>query len=352
MSAAIVGRVAVSRVSAAARASRPRWPPEKHERLGGVAVAAARGAEPKAERVGTVAEHAAGSGSGNAGPGGDERLVERVGGRVAVLRGRSGRSRDGVVEPVGNGRSHGARMVVSGGVAVRQLTGESEVKRQAQRIQIGPRIAPPARQQFRRRIVRRAGERTRRGDSELAVEPCGAEVGQAVSPVGIEQDVLRFDVAVKDAMPVGSCERGRDIAAEPDRLFGGKRASIPDLHLEVGAGDVLHEDEAPGPFLDEVVYRHDVLVRQSPHRLHLTAHPFPGDFRRRGWRHEQLERHVPAELAIAGEIDHRIAAAAQLAADLPPVAEHGARSEIRSAHWAVMRPRTSSALERQPSWGE
>ena len=69
-----------------------------------------------------------------------------------------------------------------------------------------------------------------------------------------------------------------------------------------------------GPVLEEIEHRDDVGVGEPAHRLDLAPHPLARHLRGGGRRHQQLERDLGVELAVAGEVDDRIAAPADLAA--------------------------------------
>ena len=98
----------------------------------------------------------------------------------------------------------------------------------------------------------------------------------------------------------------------------------------------------------ELVDRNDVRMGERADHLHLTPHPLPRQLGGRGRRDQQLHGHVGAEPAVARQVHDGVAAAPQLAADFPAVAQHRAGREV-AAH--RMRPSTSRALARQPSSG-
>jgi hypothetical protein len=222
------------------------------------------------------------------------------------------------------------------------------VQGQPQSIEVGARVAAAAGQDLRRGVVGRAGERAGRGDAGLAVEASRAEVGQPKAPVGVEEHVLGLHVPVEDAPAVRRAEGGSQIPAQTHGLVGRERPPFGHSDMEVRAGHVLHDDEAPGTFFHEVVDGDDVLVGERPDDLHLAAHALAGDLggRRRGY--QQLHRHLGVQLEVTGEVHDRMASAAELPADDPPAAETGSGFQVGLAHGPI-RPRTSRALERQPS---
>ena len=299
-----------------------------------------------------------------------KRLVERGGRRKPVFRRRRRRMGHHVVEPGRDARARRAAVGIlraegvggrCGEVRVGKIAGERVVQREAQRVDVGARVAAAAGQHLGRRVGQRAGERAAAGDAELPVELGGPEVGEARAAVGIEQDVLRLDVAVEDAAPVRRRERPGHVATQAHGRVRVERPALAHPDLQVGAADVLHDDEAPRPFFEEVEHRDDVGVGEAAHRLDLAPHPLARHVGRRGRRHQQLERDLGVELAVAGEVDDRVAAPTELAADLVAPTEQRARGEIArarrlpratssGAHCPTsIRWSTSSALLRQPS---
>ena len=236
------------------------------------------------------------------------------------------------------------------GRPVRQTTGEREVEAQSQGVYVGAGIAAAAGENLRRGVGERARECPGAGDAELPVELGGTEIRETGTTVGLEEDVGRLHVAVENAAPVSGGQRGRDIAADLGRELRVERTPLAHTHLEIGARHVLHHDEAPRAVFQQVEHRDDVRVRESAHYLHFSTHPLAGEpGRRRGW-HEELDRHVGTDRAVAREIDDRVAAPTELATHFVPVEQHGAwREERRRRHFVPSRPRTSRALARHPS---
>ena len=270
-----------------------------------------------------------------------------------VARATTSSSQAGTAGTVARGRKPVAagvgRQVGRG--ALGKVAGERVVEREAHRVEVGARVAAAAGQRLGGGVGQGARERAAPGDAELAVELGGAEIGEAGAAVGIEQDVLRLDVAVEDAVPVRGAEGGGDVAAQPDGGVGVEPAALGDPHLEIRAADVLHHDEAPRPLFEKIEDRDDVRVGEPADRLYLAAHPLAGHLGGRGRRDEQLEGDVGVERPVAREVDDRVAAAADLADDLVAALEQGAGREIaRRGHGAASRRRsTSIALLRQPS---
>ena len=225
-------------------------------------------------------------------------------------------------------------MAVTAGVGAadrgpcRELAGERIVQRHAECVFVGPRVAAPAGELLRRRIVGRADETAGLGHGLLPGQPCRAEVGEPCPAVGREQDVLRLDVAMEDAVAVGGGERRGDLTPEACHGVGVERPALSHAHGEVGARDILHHDETPRPVVDDVVHGDDVRVAELPHRLNLAAQPLAREPRRGGRGHQQLDRHVGTDATVARAIYDREAAAPDLIRDLVAILQDDARSEI------------------------
>ena len=173
----------------------------------------------------------------------------------------------------------------------------------------------------------------------------------ALAAVGVEQNVLRLDVAMEDTPAVCGRERRRDVPPGPDRGIGIEHAAVANPHLQVRPRHVLHDDEAPRPLFQEVEHRDDVGVGEGAHRLDFASHALARHLGGGGRRHQQLERDVGLELAVTRQVDDRVPASTDLPDDLIAPAEDGAGREVgRLGHCLpFIRPSTSCALWRQPS---
>jgi hypothetical protein len=151
---------------------------------------------------------------------------------------------------------------------------------------------------------------------------------------------------------VGGGQSAGDVAPQAGGLVGAQGSAGADPLGEVGTVHVLHDHEAPRPFLEEIVDPDDVRVGQAADRLYLSPHALARQLGPGGRRHQELDGDGPVEVAVAREVDDREAAAAQLADDLVAAGEDVTGREVgRLDHDPeVSRPRTSTAFERQPSW--
>src|SRR5213075_1390982 len=140
------------------------------------------------------------------------------------------------------------------------------------------------------------------GHGLLARQPRRAEIGETGAAIGGKQDVLRLDVPMYDAQSVGRGERGGDLTSPTRRGVGIERATLAHPHGEVRTRDVLHHDKAPRAVVDHVVHTDDVGVAELPDGLHFATQPLAREARRRGWRHQELERDIGADATVAGAV--------------------------------------------------
>ena len=103
---------------------------------------------------------------------------------------------------------------------------------------------------------------------ELARDP---EVGQLRPALGVDQDVLRLDVAVDHVAGVGDGEAAGDLDRVGERLLGVERADPGDPLLQRLPFDVLEDDVGVAAVLAGVDHRDDVGVGELGDRARLLA---------------------------------------------------------------------------------
>ena len=129
-----------------------------------------------------------------------------------------------------------------------------------------------------------------------------------------QQQVLRLDVAVHDALAVGGVEAFRDLQGERLHVFYGEAFSTQSL-LERHSLDQLHRDERLVPGIADVVDHGDVWVIQRRCRPGLVDESLFGGWREGQVGREELEGHQSFESDIAGLVDDSHAALSELVED-------------------------------------
>ena len=141
--------------------------------------------------------------------------------------------------------------------AKRLLAGEALVEHDAHRKQVAPRVGRPALQHLWRHVGGRPrhAERLELGRGPRvrllvakALEPRDAEVKELWRPRGGDHDVLRLQVAVDHAAPVGDVERRSDSVDEVEGRPHAERTA-PQPRRQRLALHVLHGDEVATAFV-------------------------------------------------------------------------------------------------------
>ena len=109
--------------------------------------------------------------------------------------------------------------------------GEHLIEDDPHRVDVGALVDRRAARLFRREVLRGADDRA--DLRHLARAGAGdPEVGHLQPPVRVDDDVVRLDVAVDDAVSVGEAERGQHLARVVDRDPDRRRASADDQLLQ------------------------------------------------------------------------------------------------------------------------
>jgi hypothetical protein len=153
----------------------------------------------------------------------------------------------------------------------------------------------------------------------VAIQSGRPEVHESGSTIAVQENVLRFDVAVENPARMSRGERSGDARADPNDVVNRDGSSTSYLLTEIASADPLHHDEAPRPVLLEIVQSDDVRMQEAAHCFDLPSHPLACDLRRR-WRwHQQLDGHIVRQLVVAGSIDNGVSSAADLLLELVPL---------------------------------
>ena len=208
------------------------------------------------------------------------------------------------------------RLAVEGRLSRQEL-----VEDDAERVEIRARIDLAAARLLGREVLRRPHDRARLGHLARpgARDP---EVRHLHAALAVDEDVVRLDVAVDDAMPVREAERGEDLARVLDRDVDRSGAAADDQLLEGAAVEELHRDVVRVLRVAAVVDRDDVRVVERRGVLRLAAEALDELVVVRVAVVEDLDRDAAAELLVLGEVDVRHAARSELAHDpVAPVEE-------------------------------
>ena len=123
------------------------------------------------------------------------------------------------------------------------------------------------------------------------------------------------------AAPVGERERVGQLGGDPGRGHGRQRPLLAHDLAQRATFDVLHHDVVGAPLLPPVVHRADVGVVQAGRVLGLPPEPLDEARVAGELGEEHLDRDVPAELAVDGEVDVGHPPPGQLPLDLVPVGD-------------------------------
>jgi hypothetical protein len=228
------------------------------------------------------------------------------------------------------------------------LSGQALVERDAQRVDVRPRVDLPESRLdlLGRGVLGRAAEVPDARDRERFLGERQPEIEEERATVGRDAHVRGLHVAVDDAGRVRALERPRDVPRVTDR--GGdvhRRAGAPRRleHLvEARTLDDFHGEVGDALVLAGVVDADDVLVPElrDPLRLALEA---PARRRReRELRANDLERDAALEEPVLGEVHATHAALAHAREDLVGAELLEVRARRRSGPDRT-RPRSSAA---------
>ncbi len=132
-----------------------------------------------------------------------------------------------------------------------------------------------------------------------------AEVGDLRAVLGVDDHVVRLEVAMDDAALVRELGRAKDLDAEVDRAGGQQRPVLRDDLLQRAALEMLHRDVVGAVPLTAVVHRHDVRVLQAGGTRRLAPEPLDELRVLREAPVQDLQRDITAELQVLGAIHVR-----------------------------------------------
>ncbi len=304
----------------------------------------------RARSVGTAgcAPTAAGADGGLEGPSELRGVHEAVGGRARQRLGDD--TFDRLRHLAENAQARGRLTQAAGddrlgrATGERRFAGEHLVEDAAQGVDVAPAIELPLRARLLRAHVHRSAERDAGLGQPLAtggVERPGDTEVREHTVIAREQDVLRLDVTVHDALPVGMAQGIGDLERDPDgvsqrelRLAG---QSLPKRL----ARDVRHREpeglhRAAGrrrrPALED---RQDVGMLETGGDLDLP-HEALGAQRVGQLRAQHLEGDQPIVPEIARQVDRGHAPPAELALEQVAVTKRVAQGRVTDSHGSCL----------------
>ena len=149
-----------------------------------------------------------------------------------------------------------------------------------------------------------------------------AEVGDLHVPVGAQQHVLWFDIAVDDPRSVGEGQRSSHLEGHGGGRFGVEGAAAGNDRRQAVPADVLHDDEVAVPLASPVVDADDVGVAQPGCGVGLAPQALGESGIVGELRVQHLECHVPVQLPVAGQVHAGHASLRQAAHEFVAPAEN------------------------------
>ena len=180
----------------------------------------------------------------------------------------------------------------------RQASGQQLEGEDPDRVQVAARISGLPADLLGGQVLHRPRHRAGLGRRAVGVGPGEAEVGHLGRAIRRDDDVLRLDVAVHDALAVRVIDRGEDLPEDVRRLRGRepplRREDVP----QARAPDELHHHVVDAVDRAPVVHGRDVRVIQHCGRASLPAEPVdePGVARERAM--EDLDRHLASQHGV------------------------------------------------------
>jgi hypothetical protein len=233
--------------------------------------------------------------------------------------------------------------------AERNLAGQRLIQHDAERIEVRLAADGVPERLLGGDVVGRAEHAPADRQAGLVAAAGDPEVGDLGSRLGVEQDVLRLDVAVDDPVRVGGVQRARDLDRERHGLGDRQPPDPADALLQRLALDVLEHDERHAVVLARVQHGDDVGVLELRHRARLAAEALDVLDLSADRSGQHLDRHTPLEHGVEGQPDPRRRARADLALEPVAPANDGLR---RGAHRRVLcapRPTDRQAARGQAS---
>jgi hypothetical protein len=181
----------------------------------------------------------------------------------------------------------------------------------------------------RRRLIRRSGSRGRRR-SVVVDQARDAEVQDLQAAVGGDEQVLRFEIPVNDAVIVRHGQRLRRLLAQIDRRGGFGHAPMKTLS-QCLAFEQLRHDERTTLGLTDIVDADDARVVQAAGRACLELEAVEHIGIGGGRRGEYFNGDVAAEAFVSGPVDFAHRSGAERSNDFIRAEAHAGVQPHRTA---------------------
>ena len=186
---------------------------------------------------------------------------------------------------------------------------QAGVQHGTERVHVDPAVEALAEGLLGRDVVAGAEHAAGCGQLGRLIDARDAEVCELDEPVSRDQHVLRLDVTVDHAALVGVRQRLGDLRADRERLGDRQVRRLRDVVREVGAIDVLADDERPPVPLAPIDHRDDPGVRERRERARLALEAADRVRRGRALVVQPLERDRAHQLLVLCEPDARVSPA-------------------------------------------
>ncbi len=221
------------------------------------------------------------------------------------------------------------------------LADQHLVEDDAERVDVGALVRATAHRLLGGDVVGRPQHPPGRGHPVLLELAGDAEVGQLRPSLGVDQDVLRLDVAVDHLAGVGDGQPAGDLDRVGERLLSVERPDPGDPLLQRFPFHVLEDDVGVAAVLAGVDHRHHIGMGELRHRPRLLAEALQLVGLLGHLPVHDLDRDVAVERAVAGQVHGRHAPAADFGRQLVAAREHGA-DHLRAGRGRVHQARRRS----------
>ena len=208
----------------------------------------------------------------------------------------------------------------------RGLAHDHLVEHHPQRVEVGPAVEGLALGLLGREVRGRAHHRPDVGQvvAGAAGQRGGdAEVGHLHLAVVADDDVAELHVAVHQPGAVGAAERVGHVRGDLRGPVGAERSGGSQHVGHAAAHDVLHDDVVGALLLAPVVDADDVGVVEVGGGLRLPAETLHEARVVGELREQDLDRHLPVERSVSGQVDVGHAAPRDAAQQLVTAVEYG-----------------------------